>query len=786
MIRLFCLLFAFAALPSWAVWNGADSLHTIGLDEIEVVSMIKETGTMQQQPSSVSIVGQKDMETQHITSIKGVSNLVPNFFMPDYGSRLTSAIYIRGVGARMNTPAVGLYVDDIPYIDKSAFDFDFCDVERVEVLHGPQSTLYGRNTMGGLLKVYTRNPFVYQGTDIRVGYATRDNNRKLSVNHYNNIGDVFAFSVGGYYMGSDGFFKNDITGRRADEAQVGGGRLRTVWKPSAKMKLDFSASYDYSDEGAYPYYYKDMADGAKTVEYPELIGMISNNREHNYRRGLFNTGLKVAYNTKGWMLTSVTGFQNIHDDMKMDQDFLYPDIYFMQQKQNINTISEEFTFKKDIEWGGGMKWCPMTGVSGFYQSLNTDAPVTFFEDGIRGLMEDNVNAIFQKLKMEYPKMPDMKMDVTDNNILVNSSMKTPVTSLGLFHSSVFSMGKWNFTLAARLQYEYLRLDYNSATGVTYDFSISMPPYMHNLYEGLSANPMLRGSLSKDYVDILPRFAVQYMFDDDNQLYATVAEGNRSGGYNIQILSDLAQGEMKNQMITKINDISGGMMGRYVDVESLMTNIDVENLAYKPEYSWNFELGAKFRKKDWINGSVALFYISTYDQQIARFAESGLGRMMVNAGKSRSMGAELALNMYDILTLSYGYTNAKFKEYDDGKTDYEGNYVPFMPQHTINVGVDYPIDLSTHGGMVSFCKLTIGADWNGAGRVYWTERNDAYQNFYSTLGGHVNMDFHNVSFTLWGKNITNTGYDSFYFESMNRGFAQRGRPSQYGIDIKFHF
>lgn len=786
MIRLFCLLFAFAALPSWAVWNGADSLHTIGLDEIEVVSMIKETGTMQQQPSSVSIVGQKDMETRHITSIKGVSNLVPNFFMPDYGSRLTSAIYIRGVGARMNTPAVGLYVDDIPYIDKSAFDFDFCDVERVEVLHGPQSTLYGRNTMGGLLKVYTRNPFVYQGTDIRVEYATRDNNRKLSVNHYNNIGDVFAFSVGGYYMGSDGFFKNDITGRRADEAQVGGGRLRTVWKPSAKMKLDFSASYDYSDEGAYPYYYKDMADGAKTVEYPELIGMISNNREHNYRRGLFNTGLKVAYNTKGWMLTSVTGFQNIHDDMKMDQDFLYPDIYFMQQKQNINTISEEFTFKKDIEWGGGMKWCPMTGMSGFYQSLNTDAPVTFFEDGIRGLMEDNVNAIFQKLKTEYPKMPDMKMDVTDNNILVNSSMKTPVTSLGLFHSSVFSMGKWNFTLAARLQYEYLRLDYNSATGVTYDFSISMPPYMHKLYEGLSANPMLRGSLSKDYVDILPRFAVQYMFDDDNQLYATVAEGNRSGGYNIQILSDLAQGEMKNQMITKINDISGGMMGRYVDVESLMTNIDVENLAYKPEYSWNFELGAKFRKKDWINGSVALFYISTHDQQIARFAESGLGRMMVNAGKSRSMGAELALNMYDILRLSYGYTNAKFKEYDDGKTDYEGNYVPFMPQHTINVGVDYPIDLSTHGGMVSFCKLTIGADWNGAGRVYWTERNDAYQNFYSTLGGHVNMDFHNVSFTLWGKNITNTGYDSFYFESMNRGFAQRGRPSQYGIDIKFHF
>ena len=170
MKRICCLLFTFVTLQSWAVGGGADSLHTIGLDEVEVVSTIKETGTMQQQPSSVTIVGQKDLETLHVTSLKGVSNLVPNFFMPDYGSRLTSAIYIRGVGARMNTPAVGLYVDDIPYIDKSAFDFDFCDVERVDVLRGPQSTLYGRNTMGGLVKVYTRNPFVYQGTD-KIGRA---------------------------------------------------------------------------------------------------------------------------------------------------------------------------------------------------------------------------------------------------------------------------------------------------------------------------------------------------------------------------------------------------------------------------------------------------------------------------------------------------------------------------------------------------------------------------------------------------------------------------------------
>ena len=63
---------------------------------------------------------------------------------------------------------MGLYVDNVPYIDKSAFDFNYADIERIDVLRGPQGTLYGRNTMGGLIKVHTKSPFSYQGTDLRL------------------------------------------------------------------------------------------------------------------------------------------------------------------------------------------------------------------------------------------------------------------------------------------------------------------------------------------------------------------------------------------------------------------------------------------------------------------------------------------------------------------------------------------------------------------------------------------------------------------------------------------
>ena len=175
--------------------NTTDTLKQVDLKELEVVSSFKENGLLRQQASSVSLISQKAMEANHVTSLKGVSGLVPNLFIPDYGSRLTSAVYIRGIGSRINTPAIGLYVDDIPYVDKSAFDFSFYDIERMDVLRGPQGTLYGRNTMGGLVRIYTKNPMNYEGTDLRLGASSGDGRLSASVTHYHRICDDFAFSL---------------------------------------------------------------------------------------------------------------------------------------------------------------------------------------------------------------------------------------------------------------------------------------------------------------------------------------------------------------------------------------------------------------------------------------------------------------------------------------------------------------------------------------------------------------------------------------------------------------
>ena len=161
---LYLLTTALLATPAWANatastastasasltpdTNPADTIKVVDVEEIVIIATPKEHRKLREQPASVTLLSQQQMQEAQVNGIKTLTAVVPNLFIPDYGSRLTSAVYIRGIGSRINTPSVGLYVDNIPYINQSAFDFGYADVERIDVLRGPQSTLYGRNAMG--------------------------------------------------------------------------------------------------------------------------------------------------------------------------------------------------------------------------------------------------------------------------------------------------------------------------------------------------------------------------------------------------------------------------------------------------------------------------------------------------------------------------------------------------------------------------------------------------------------------------------------------------------------
>ncbi|MCR4836272.1 MAG: TonB-dependent receptor [Bacteroidaceae bacterium] len=821
-------LLALCLLPTLSVSaEDIDTSRVIGLQEIVVIPIPKEAGDIRQQPSSVTLIGAQQMADHRIHSLKHISALVPNFFIPDYGSRLTSAVYIRGVGSRINTPAVGLYVDNIPYVDKSAFDFNFYDIERVDVLRGPQGTLYGRNTMGGLVRIHTRSPFSGTGTDVKMGFATKDAHHNISLTHYHRISDAFAFSAGGYYEGSNGFFRNDYTGERADKMKSGGGRLRGIWHVDERLTFDFSINYDYSDERAYPYYYLGQLEG--TESYPNLVGKISNNRESSYRRGLLNVGLNTEYKTPTWQMNAVTGFQNLNDCMHLDQDFLTPDIYTLEQRQRINTLTEEITFKpiaSSFDWVGGINL--------MYQTLHTTAPVHFYNDGLRWL-EGNINRNMPDVNninmLQAMGFTSMGVNFRGDDLPMGNNFETPTLGLAAFYQATFKPSVFQgengaglfVTAGLRLDYEHMSMDYNAPADVDYGFRMpnAVNPKMAVDLQHLSSHLLYSGLLQDDYVRLLPKFALKYEFgtspapsqggessplggDKRGVLYFSLSQGQRSGGYNLQMFSDLLQGALRVDMMDGVKqgvkdylaelaattpsmpafvpDLVGGIMDEKMPQ---FVAPSTEQVVYKPEYSWNYELGTHLTLfGNTLQVDAATFLMLTKDQQIARFADSGLGRKMVNAGKSRSYGVETSLRWtpdhHLAISGNYGFTHATFTDYDGGAgEDYTGNYIPFVPMHTANLDAAYRFLPN------SSWALTIGANCTGVGRIYWTEQNNHSQPFYMVTGARLTFETSRLSVMLWGKNLTGTSFRTFYFESAGRGFEQHGKPFQMGIDIKYN-
>lgn len=805
-----------ASIVNEAIDAPADTTRVIDIEEVVVIATPKENNRLRQQPISATSFSQGDMRNNSVTSVKSLSGLVPNLFIPDYGSKLTTSVYVRGIGSRINTPAVGLYVDNIPFIDKSAFDFNYSDIERIDVLRGPQGTLYGRNTMGGLIRVFTKSPFSYQGTDISLGAATY-NNYKASVNHYHRISDKFAFSAGAFYEHEGGFFENTArNNEKIDKSDEVGGRMRAIWLPKDNLKLDFTVNYEYSNQGGYPYQLTSISE--TDIYYQDLkgdLGKVAYNNECGYMRHLLNGGLNLEHQAENFILSSVTGFQYLKDEMNLDQDFTRKNVYTMSQRQNSKTISEEIVLKSKP----GRRWQWTTGVSGFYQWLNTEGPVTFHEDGVNWL-NNTINSNANKYMPEIPMGPTMSMkmifsDVINGNTLnIPGYFKTPVLNTAIFHQSTFNdlfgLEGLSFTVGLRMDYENLKMNYYSGVDYTHTYSLSGEMGNRKITmipdTEFTQNVKYEGDLNHDYIQLLPKFAIQYDFNKNNNIYATVSKGYRSGGYNIQMFSDILQNDMKSnnmsdvagKTIETLDKMPAGMISEEMKqkiigmmngmAQKVETDVKSTTL-YKPEYSWNYEIGSHMTMFDGrLQADVAAFYMDTHDQQISRFAASGLGRITVNAGKSRSIGGELALKaqITDAFSINgnYGYTHATFTDYVvSDEVNYNGNYVPFVPEHTFTVGGQYIFRMKSGAWLDN---IMLNANYKGAGRIYWTEQNNAYQNLYGTLNGRISLNKGNGQIGIWINNALNTEYQAFYFESMNRGFAQMGRPMQIGVDLRCRF
>lgn len=750
-------------LPLLSVAQDVSDSITIGIDEIVVSQKFnKENVNIRTLPTATSFVSSKNIEQNNIYSLKDISVYVPNFFIPDYGSKLTSSIYIRGIGSRMGASAVSLYVDNVPYLNKGTFDFELYDIAGIQVLRGPQGTLYGQNSIGGIVNIYTLSPMVQQGTKVLISGGNY-NNYKAQIALHQKINENLGFSVSGNYNHNGGFFENIYTNKKADKLNSGGARARLYWNLASNFKLDFTTDYDYTKQGGYAYGQIDSTNKVLPVNYNDPSG---------YTRSLLTNSLLLEHKLDWGTISSVTGYQYLNDKMELDQDFTSESMFTLNQMQKQHATTEEFVVKSnstsDYQW--------TTGLFGFYQNLKTTAPVLFKQDGLNKILQP----VFDEVVADTGNMTELS--ILDSIFIIQGIYKTPSYGAAIFHQSTFNnfiVDGLSVTIGLRFGIDETRLNHYTYTSdlwlKTSTTTESFPP----IPIGLS----LRGKERINSTHLLPKFAIKYEFDKLNNIYASFTGGYKAGGYNIQMFSDVVQGLMQEKKMELIGN-------QPVEDKNIK-----EKIAYNPERSWSYELGGKFSLFEHrLLVDAAFFYITSKDLQLTQFAPNGLGRIMKNAGKSASKGVEVSIQVKPANNLtviaSYGYAHSTFTEYKDSvktesgniEVDYKGNYVPLAPQHTVSFTANYTVNINSKW----LDRLVIFAQYAGVGKIYWTEDNSVSQNFYGLLNGKITLEKNKYGLSFWIKNIANIRYHTFYFESLGNRFLQYGKPLQWGVDFRFSF
>lgn len=673
-----------------------------------------------------------------IDAVKGVSLVAPNFYMPDYGSRMTSSIYVRGLGARIDQPVVGLTVDNIPYLNKDNYDFDVTDIENIEVLRGAQSVLNGRNTMGGQINIRTLSPLKTQGVRASAEYGTA-NTTAISGAWYGLLRPQLGMSVSGQFRHTDGFYRNEYSGKKLDTENSGSVRWKTAWQPSARLSLSNTAVVSVARQGGYPY--ASLA-----------TGKIAYNDTCSYRRTSFADGLTVAWAGKRVVVTSITSVQYLDDSMRLDQDFLPADYFTLTQAR------KEWAFTEDLFTRGARgNYSWLGGVFGFYKSTDMHAPVTFKNTGIEQLIESHWN----KYNPEYPIRWSKRAFTLGSDFTLGSG------GFAIYHESTYDLGNWRFEAGLRLDIEHSTLDYHSCTNTGYDTMHRLPDGSEELYSHRDINLNETGSLDRTFVEFLPKLTVSYKADRITP-YFTFSKGYKAGGFNTQMFSDVLQQSLMAEL---------GMSALYKLEDIVM---------YKPETSFNYEAGfhSTLLPDRSLKADVALFYIDCRNQQLTTFPDgTTTGRIMTNAGRTRSFGAEFTAN-WDVnsdlsANVSYGYTNATFRKYNDGRADYRGKHLPYAPSHTVFAEVNYRATPLEFLGVTPSVQATARC----AGEIYWNEANTARQPLYCLPGLSVGFHAQHWTLRLWARNLSNTRYDTFYFLSMGNEFVQHGTPRQFGATLR---
>jgi iron complex outermembrane receptor protein len=738
-----------------------------------VVTAQRRSQNLQEVPVSIQALSRTDLEAAGIKATQDLGQITPNVtIVSPIGAGNQPLITIRGVGLNdfdtNNAGPNGVYLDDVYISAPSAQNVSLFDVSQVQVLKGPQGTLYGRNTSGGAIVFTSNKPTDHFTSDLHLEYGSSNTLQVIGAVGgpiANDLTARLAFVVNR----SDGYFRNALTNNDPiDNVANESVRLQLLYQPTDKLKVYLESTVGYVRNHPTPYgHIGTFVPGTQNTPSPTICtpaqafaggcvdlfgygtppqwsGAFSRMEDLTNLSAI--NQVRIDYDLGPAVLTSVTSYQYDSKYHPEDTDASPDRLLYATYGVNSDTITQEFRLahtSTTLNWVGGVFY--------LHESLRQNQPLQLFYNGdiFGGFGIPPGPGAFDGIAQQSF---DTSRQVTD--------------SVAAFGQGDYTWGRFTLTAGARYTWERKSFDYNGSTQYQMGGLGNYGPLMD----------FITSDQSQSNSNVTWRAALSYHFTSQILAYASAATGFKSGGYNGSFLSNDEQ-----QALLQLSPI-------------------------KPETVTAYEVGEKatlFEHRLVFN--VAAFYNDYQNEQIfasvPQVLTTGDGmqidsttQLLTNAKKAHTEGVELQLTAAPVRGLTIDLQPAWLEARLDqaglplftGAIDLDGKQLANAPHFTFNAVLNYRHDLPS-GDDIDF-------RWNSNYRSHsW---------FDSTNDPYIQQDaywVHNLTVTYQSRrgwevgafvhNVANEKYTLTSTDLINPfGFLEPvyGAPRMYGVEISYHY
>ena len=700
-----------------------------------IVTARKREETASRIPETISVVGSAAIQSRNITNLANVQTLVPAFSFAQLQDPSVVYVSIRGINSVRNSEnPVAFVVDGVQTNDASQINLQITDIDRVEILKGPQGSLYGRNAIGGAINIITKKPTNDFSGTVKLTYENgneRDAGGSISGPI---IKDVLLFRVGGQVRTYDGLIENEILHSKVDYFSDQNVFGKLYFAPIAELSFELKASHFHTRGGSY--YYKLVGTGNtnKEIDFP-ILGTPNGLSELSDDQISLKGDIDLGFAT----LTSVSALNHNKNLLDGDIGFTPQDIGQLGEKFDNRAFNEDVRLTSRID--GSLKW--VAGAYYLHKKQHAVAPVYLGSASVPGAVQPRDLGIELESFFNYPAAPGTLLYHRTDFEFTNDAY------------AAYAQGDYDLsrtlTITAGLRYDKEKRSAVNNGTVAFDPTTGKTGL-------IPADADVAKYRSNTYSAFQPKASIAFKPTSDRLYYATFSQGFRSGGFNNTLRPQFA--------------------------------------TYGAEKLTNFEIGAKGTFLDGrLRVEAAIFHMIDRNRPDFFFSITDSTQNIFSIATVRINGVELNVNAAPArgLTLSAGLSllDTRIEQIDTTAIDPDpahsglGRHPSYVYHQQFTASAQYITSIGS--GIDAF----IGSDFLlKAGNYFWYTNDGFKQEPIPLLNGRLGVKRNGAEIRIFAENLLNFSYVTSHDPSFVFGFAGDDAfpapPRRYGVTVSYQF